>query len=86
MAQTSATSRLTSAQTSVSRLAYFERSLATKFLSKAGQIFVYILGCFEKLHFYAKTVVTSFWGQLLEKIGLLFIVASGRTGRDYGAV
>ena len=60
----------------MSRLGYFEMFLVTNCLTKVAQIFIDVMGDFEKISLFKnlKTVLDTFL-----KIGLLFILPSGHT-------
>ena len=72
---------LSCCESSVSRFGDFWKVLATKFLAKVAKMIGNFLGYLEKTHYYVKLHWLLF-GQLLEKIGLLFTPTSGHTGCD----
>ena len=63
----------------VTRWGDFSNFLGTKFFAKIAQIFSNILRLLWKMAFYVKLMWILF-GQLMEKIGLLFTPTSGHTG------
>ena len=70
---------------SVTRFGSFWNFLGTNFLAKVAQISIYLLGNFKSVAIKIKTDAATF-GQLLEKIGLLFIPSSGHTGYGKNAL
>ena len=63
----------------MTRLGDFWNFLVTNFITKVAQMFGDFLGSCENYHFLSQIFEATF-GQLLEKLELLFISTSGHTG------